>query len=251
MEKNKISIITVVKNSSKTIEKTIQSLLSQKYKNVEYLVIDGNSTDGTLEILNKYRENISLLISEEDKGIWDAMNKGVSLATGDIIGFLNSDDTYYENSLNIVNNYFKNNKIDFLFGSVEKYKLMHGFKPWKIKWSFGFYTSHSVGFFMRTNKHKEVGIYDDRFLSADLDFFYRMIVKHKLKGSWEQKNEILGRFKKGGFSSRINYIDHLIDMNLIRIHNNQNKIFVYFLYLIKILKKTNQIFIGFKEIMSK
>ena len=247
MEKNKISIITVVKNSSKTIEKTIQSLLSQKYKNVEYLVIDGNSTDGTLEILNKYRENISLLISEEDKGIWDAMNKGVSLATGDIIGFLNSDDTYYENSLNIVNDYFKNNKIDFLFGSVEKYKLMHGFKPWKIKWSFGFYTSHSVGFFMRTNKHKEVGIYDDRFLSADLDFFYRMIVKHKLKGAGTKKNEILGRLNKGGFSSQINYIDHLIDMNLIRIHNNQNKIFVYFLYLIKILKKPIKFLLALKR----
>ena len=147
MEKNKISIITVVKNSSKTIEKTIQSLLSQKYKNVEYLVIDGNSTDGTLEILNKYKENISLLISEEDKGIWDAMNKGVSLAKGDIVGFLNADDTYYENSLNIVNEYFNKNKIDFLFGSVEKYKLMHGYNPWKIRWSFGFYTSHSVGFY--------------------------------------------------------------------------------------------------------
>ena len=128
MEKNKISIITVVKNSSNTIEKTIQSLLSQKYKNVEYLVIDGNSTDGTLEILNKYKENISLLISEEDKGIWNAMNKGVSLAKGDIIGFLNADDIYYENSLNIVNEYFNKNEIDFLFGSVEKYKLMHGYK---------------------------------------------------------------------------------------------------------------------------
>ena len=111
MEKNKISVITVVKNSSKTIEKTIQSLLNQKYENIEYLVIDGKSTDGTLEILDKYKKNISLLISEEDKGIWDAMNKGVSLAKGDIIGFLNADDTYYENSLNIVNDYFINNEI--------------------------------------------------------------------------------------------------------------------------------------------
>ena len=237
MEKNKISIITVVKNSSKTIEKTIQSLLSQKYKNVEYLVIDGNSTDGTLEILNKYRENISLLISEEDKGIWDAMNKGVSLAKGDIIGFLNADDTYYENSLNIVNDYFINNEIDFLFGSVEKYKLMHGYKPWKIKWSFGFYTSHSLGFFIKTNKHKEVGFYNSRFLSADLDFFYRMIVEFKLKGIGTKKNEILGKFSKGGFSSRINYADHLRDLNLIRIHNKQNKLFVYLLYIGKIIKK--------------
>ena len=237
MEKNKISVITVVKNSSKTIEKTIQSLLNQKYENIEYLVIDGKSTDGTLEILDKYKKNISLLISEEDKGIWDAMNKGVSLAKGDIIGFLNADDTYYENSLNIVNDYFINNEIDFLFGSVEKYKLMHGYKPWKIKWSFGFYTSHSLGFFIKTNKHKEVGFYNSRFLSADLDFFYRMIVEFKLKGIGTKKNEILGKFSKGGFSSRINYADHLRDLNLIRIHNKQNKLFVYLLYIGKIIKK--------------
>ena len=151
------------------------------------MVIDGKSTDGTLEILDKYKKNISLLISEEDKGIWDAMNKGVSLAKGDIIGFLNADDTYYENSLNIVNDYFINNEIDFLFGSVEKYKLMHGYKPWKIKWSFGFYTSHSLGFFIKTNKHKEVGFYNSRFLSADLDFFYRMIVEFKLRALEQKK----------------------------------------------------------------
>ena len=237
MEKNKISIITVVKDSSKTVEKTIQSLISQKYENLEYLVIDGKSTDGTLKILDKYKENISLLISENDKGIWDAMNKGVSLAKGDIIGFLNADDTYSENSLSIVNDYFNKKEIDFLFGSVEKYKLMHGYKPWKIKWSFGFYTSHSVGFFIKTKKHREVGYYNNQFLSADLDFFYRMIVKFKLKGIGTKKNEILGKFSKGGFSSKINYIDHLKDMNLIRIHNKQNKFYVYLLYILKILKK--------------
>ena len=247
MEKNKISVITVVKNSSKTIEKTIQSLLNQKYENIEYLVIDGKSTDGTLEILDKYKKNISLLISEEDKGIWDAMNKGVSLAKGDIIGFLNADDTYYENSLNIVNDYFINNEIDFLFGSVEKYKLMHGYKPWKIKWSFGFYTSHSLGFFIKTNKHKEVGFYNSRFLSADLDFFYRMIVEFKLKGIGTKKNEILGKFSKGGFSSRINYVDHLRDLNLIRIHNKQNKLFVYLLFIGKIIKKPFKFLLAINE----
>ena len=247
MEKNKISVITVVKNSSKTIEKTIQSLLNQKYENIEYLVIDGKSTDGTLEILDKYKKNISILISEEDKGIWDAMNKGVSLAKGDIIGFLNADDTYYENSLNIVNDYFINNEIDFLFGSVEKYKLMHGYKPWKIKWSFGFYTSHSLGFFIKTNKHKEVGFYNSRFLSADLDFFYRMIVEFKLKGIGTKKNEILGKFSKGGFSSRINYVDHLRDLNLIRIHNKQNKLFVYLLFIGKIIKKPFKFLLAINE----
>ena len=87
-------------------------------------------------------KKIHRLVVEEDNGIWDAMNKGLNLAKGDIIGFLNSDDYYYENSLKLVNDYFNQNNIDFLFGSVEKYKLMHGFNPNIIRWSFGFYTSH-------------------------------------------------------------------------------------------------------------
>ena len=90
MEKNKISIITVVKNSSNTIEKTIKSVLAQEYKNLEYIIIDGGSSDGTLEIIQKYKENISLFLSEKDSGIWNAMNKGIKLASGNLIGFLNS-----------------------------------------------------------------------------------------------------------------------------------------------------------------
>ena len=237
MEKNKISIITVVKNSSKTIEKTIKSVLAQKYNNLEYIIIDGGSTDGTLEIIQKYKENISLFLSEKDNGIWDAMNKGIKLANGDLIGFLNSGDIYYLNAFKTINRYFLENKIDFLFGSVEKYKLLHGYKPWKLPLSFGFYTSHSVGFFIKTEKHKMVGLYDQKFLSADLDFFYKMIKKFKLNGISSKKNEVFGKFEKGGFSSKVNYIQHLKDLNNIRLNNNQNIFFVYFLFLIKILKK--------------
>ena len=182
-------------------------------------------------------KKIHRLVVEEDNGIWDAMNKGLNLAKGDIIGFLNSDDYYYENSLKLVNDYFNQNNIDFLFGSVEKYKLMHGFNPNIIRWSFGFYTSHSIGFFIKNKKHREVGYYNTKFLSADLDFFYRMIVKFKLKGISTKKNEILGKFSKGGFSSKINYLTHLKDLNNIRIENGQNKYFVFFLYILKILKK--------------
>ena len=237
MEKNKISIITVVKNSSNTIEKTIKSVLAQEYKNLEYIIIDGGSTDGTLEIIKEYKKNISIFLTEKDNGIWDAMNKGIKLANGDLIGFLNSGDIYYPNTLETVNDYFTENKIDFLFGSVEKYKLMHGYKPWKITWSFGFYTSHSVGFFIKKDKHRMVGFYDQKFLSADLDFFYKMIKKFKLNGISSKKNEIFGKFEKGGFSSKVNYIDHLKDLNQIRLNNNQNIFFVYFLFFIKILKK--------------
>ena len=237
IEKKKITIITVVKNAEDKLEDCIKSVLNQNYTNLEYIIIDGNSSDGTNEIINKYKNNISKIIREEDDGIWDAMNKGVMSANGDIIGFLNSDDYYFDNVLETVNKYFSKNEIDFLFGSVEKYKILHGYKPWLIKWSFGFYTSHSIGFFIKTNKHKEVGLYNTRYLSADLDFFYKMIVKFKLMGVASKKEEVFGKFAKGGFSSKINYIDHLMDLNKIRIDNKQNSIFVYFLFFIKIIKK--------------
>tara|TARA_S200000501_G_scaffold351384_1_gene369207 strand:+ start:358 stop:1107 length:750 start_codon:yes stop_codon:yes gene_type:complete len=236
-KKNKITIITVVKNSVNKIERCIQSVINQNYDHIEYIVIDGGSNDGTIDIIKKYEYKIDKVIIENDKGIWDAMNKGLKIAKGDIVGFLNSDDTYNHNTLKIVNNYFNNFKIDFLFGSVKKYKTMHGFSPWKIKYSFGFYTSHSVGFFIDLNQHKKIGFYNLKYLSADLDLFYKMIVKYKMKGISSKKKEIFGEFSKGGFSSKIDYMDHLVDLNQIRIDNGQNKFFVYILFLIKILKK--------------
>ena len=139
LKKNLITIITVVKNSEQTIEKCIQSVLKQNYDNIEYIVIDGCSNDKTQNIINKYKAKINKIIIAKDEGIWDAMNKGVNLASGDIVGFLNADDFYYKNSLSIVNKYFDENQIDFLFGSVKKYKLLHGYKPSIIKWSFGFF----------------------------------------------------------------------------------------------------------------
>ena len=233
----KISIVTVVKNNVNTIEKCIKSVINQKYNNIEYIVIDSNSSDGTSDIINKFRDKISIIIREEDAGIWDAMNKGLKLATGEIIGFLNADDYYYDNAFEIVQKYFTKENIDFLFTSVQKYKLMYGFNPSKIKWSFGFYTSHSIGFYIKTEKHREIGYYNTKYLSADLDFFYKMIAKHKFVGKSSLKNEITGKFGKGGFSSKINYVDHLKDLNNIRLDNGQNKFFVMLLFIFKIFKK--------------
>ena len=235
--KKLITIITVVKNGEATIERCIKSVLNQNYNNLEYIIIDGKSSDGTKDIINRYKNHITKIIIEDDNGIWDAMNKGIKNANGEIVGFLNSDDYYFDNVLETVNNYFSKNNIDFLFGSVQKYKLMHGYRPWLINWSFGFYTSHSIGFFIKTKIHKDVGLYDTKFISADLDFFYKLISINKKIGLSSKKNEIFGKFEKGGFSSKINYVEHLEDLNKIRINNGQNKIFVYFLFLIKIIKK--------------
>lgn len=237
IEKKKITIITVVKNAKDKLEDCIKSVLNQNYANLEYIIIDGNSSDGTTQIIDKYKNHINKIIIEDDKGIWNAMNKGIKIAEGEIIGFLNSDDYYFENTLEIVNGYFSKNNIDFLFGAVEKYKLMHGYNPWKIGWSFGFYTSHSVGFFMNKKKHLDVGLYNEKYLSADLDFFYKMIVKYKMKGIASEKKEVFGKFAKGGFSSKINYIDHLLDLNNIRIDNKQSFLLVYFIFFFKIIKK--------------
>ena len=149
-KKNKISIITVTKNSEKFLEKNILSVNNQSYRNYEHIIIDGLSKDKTLRIIKKHKNKIKYWISEKDRGIYDAMNKGIKKATGDIIGILNSDDIYYKKTLETVNKYFNKDKdLDFLFGSVFKGKLLTGYNPKKISWSFGFYTAHSVGFFIK------------------------------------------------------------------------------------------------------
>ena len=245
MEKNyKISIITVTKNSEKFLEDCILSVHNQSYKNYEHIIIDGNSTDNTVNIIKKHEEKIAHWISENDDGLYDAMNKGIKKSTGDIIGILNSDDIYYDQALKIVNNYFnKYQNLDFLFGSVYKYKLMHGYHPQKIKWSFGFYTTHSVGFFIKRESQLKVGFYKLKYKnSSDYDLFYRMILKFKMKGVATEKDEIFGEFRKGGFSSKFTYLEFLKENTQIRIDNGQNIILVYIIFLIRFIKNIRKVF---------
>ena len=114
--KNKIqkkplfSLITVVLNNEKFLEKTIQSVLNQKIKNFEYIIIDGGSSDSSLKIIKKYEKKISYWVSEKDMGLYDAFNKGLILASGDIVGIINSDDTYTPECLKIVDDYFQKNQ---------------------------------------------------------------------------------------------------------------------------------------------
>ena len=164
-EKPLISIITVVKNNQRYLEETIQSVLSQTYKNYEYIIIDGGSKDETLKIIKKYDDKIDFWISEKDNGIYDAFNKGLSFAKGDLIGFVNSDDILTNNALEILSKYYKkHSEIDFFFGAVKKHwGILHGYKPWKIYLSWGFYSSHSTGFFIKKDAAKIVGEYNIKY----------------------------------------------------------------------------------------
>tara|TARA_B100001063_G_scaffold240727_1_gene266337 strand:+ start:199 stop:954 length:756 start_codon:yes stop_codon:yes gene_type:complete len=240
----KISVITVVLNNKNTIEETINSVLNQKYPNLEYIIIDGGSTDGTLEIINKYKEQIYYFKSEKDLGIYDAFNKGLKIASGDLIGFINSDDIYTENCFKILKEYyFEHPNKDFFFGAVKKHwGVLHGYKPWKIKFSWGFYSSHSTGFFIKNSSAKIVGTYNLKYkYSSDFDYFYRMIVKHELKGVATKKNELFGVFRRGGYSSTIPFINRTLEEIQIRKDNGQSKLTIMIILIFKLFKNFNKI----------
>ena len=232
----KISIITVCLNSERTIERTINSVLNQSYKNIEYIIIDGESKDNTLNIINSYKSKINKIVSEKDNGIYDAFNKGLDLFSGEIVGFVNADDYLMPDAMKILVDYYnRNENVDFFFGSVKKHwGVLHGYKPWKIHYTWGFYSSHSTGFYIKKDAAKVVGKYNTKYkFSSDYDYFYRMIVKHKLQGVATKKNEVFGVFSRGGFSSKINFFDHICECTKIRIDNGQNKFLVLLTFIIK------------------
>ena len=232
-----ISIITVCYNSEKTIEETIKSVLYQTYDNIEYIIIDGSSKDDTLKIIEKYESSIDLWVSENDSGIFSAINKGLKMSSGDIIGILNSDDTYTNDALSLVKKYFENfENVDFVFGSIIKERLLSGFRREKIKWKFNIYPGHSSGFFISKNAQLRVGLYDERFeLHADYDLIYRLVCKSKMRGIAMDREDVTGKFNIYGKSSKESRIRYYIEEFKIRKKNNQNIFFISFLLIFKII----------------
>ena len=239
-----ISVITVVYNNENYLQECFDSVQNQNFKNFEHIVIDGGSTDKTIDIIKKNNDKIDYWCSKKDKGIYDAFNIGMTLSNGDIICFVNSDDKFYsEKTLDYVVDAFKNNIIDFLFGPVKKHwAVLSGYKPWKIYFSWGFYTSHSTGFFIKRESAKRVGFYNLKYkYSSDYDYFFRMIVKHKLKGIGIEKNKIFGIFRRGGYSSTIRFIDHFKEEIQIRLDNKQNKLLILMIIIYKSFKNLGRI----------
>jgi len=206
----KISIVTVVYNNEETIKDAILSVANQSYENIEYIVIDGASTDGTLGAITKLQDKTTEFISEPDEGIYDAMNKGIKLATGDVIGILNSDDFYSNNQVisEVAEVFDASPELDMVMGNVDfvhadnlsnpvRFYSSAKFSPWKLK--FGFMPAHPATFIKRS-AYDKVGSYKLGYkIAADFDMFVRLLLIDQCK--YKVLNQALVRMRLGGVST--------------------------------------------------
>ena len=194
----KVSIITPCLNSEKTIRDTIESVLAQTYKNIEYIVIDGQSTDGTLDIIKEYDLAFAgrlKYISEKDTGIYDAMNKGILHATGDVIGIINSDDWYEIDAIEEIVKYFKDTDVEVVYG-----------EEWIIdeKRQREYHTNHSItpphpGMFVKREAYQKYGMYDLNYrIAADWDLILRFIAEGARFGHIDR---VVANYSKTGISN--------------------------------------------------
>ncbi|MBS1490496.1 MAG: glycosyltransferase [Bacteroidetes bacterium] len=206
----KLSILTVSYNSARTILSTFQSIRAQTYPAIEYIVVDGNSTDGTVDIIQANRDLIQKYLIEPDRGIYDAMNKAIGLATGEVVGILNSDDFYADETiLEKVAHAFGDPSVDAVFGNlvfvdsnnlskiVRTYSSAH-WNPRKFAW--GFMPAHPT-FFVRRKYYEQLGLFKtDYKIAADYELLIRFLAVHQLKYQYLPLKMVVMR--KGGVSSK-------------------------------------------------
>jgi len=204
----KISVITITLNNFKTIEQTVQSVINQNDPNLEYIVIDGGSTDGTLEILNRYKHKFQYFKSSPDKGIYDAMNKGIAVASGDYIGFVNGGDLIYKKSFNQLRNIFSKskNKNVFSVADVDYIDLENNIVGKKIcrdldsiiKRKYYEMPSNHLGIFVPLDAFKKFGPFNIKFKNrADYHFTLKLMKAGYIPINL---NRIIGAFRLGGVS---------------------------------------------------
>jgi glycosyltransferase involved in cell wall biosynthesis len=237
----KISIITVSYNSATTIVDTLISVSDQTYDNIEHIIIDGGSTDNTKAIIAQHSNDKLIFISEPDQGIYDAMNKGINLATGDIVSVLNSDDVYANNNvISIVMEKF-NSSLHLVFGNVDfvkredtsfvtrKQSLKH-FRPWMVQ--FGWNLAHPATFMTRSLANK-VGRYNTKYhIAADYDYFVRVFSNQE--HMWQHLDQTLVKIREGGISTNgmKSYINNSIEVNrVIKDNGYYSNIFIVLLRL--------------------
>lgn len=204
----RVSIITVTYNSEKTIADTMLSVMSQTYEEIEHIIVDGNSSDDTLNIVKSF-PHVSKCISERDNGIYDAMNKGLALATGDIIGILNSDDVYASNdAIAKVVQKFAEQSTDTVYGDllyVDQSNMSRVMRRWisgkfdRNSFKYGWMPPHPT-FFVKKEVYNEVGSFNVKLKSAaDYEMMLRVLYKHRFGAAYV--NEVLVKMRAGGASN--------------------------------------------------
>lgn len=205
----KISIITITYNSESTIKDTIESVINQTYKNIEYVIIDGNSADNTISIIKSYGNKISTLLSEKDNGLYDALNKGISLATGDVIGILHSDDFYTNNNvIEHIISAFNNSEADAVYADlyyIDKINTNQIHRKWKSghykngMFLNGWMPPHPT-FFVKRTIYEKFGSFNLTLTSAaDYELMLRLMHKHKIKVAYLP--EFIIKMRVGGKSN--------------------------------------------------
>ena len=243
-----ITIITVVYNNQENIEETILSVINQSYDNIEYLIIDGGSSDNTVDIIKKYNNSIDYWISEKDNGIYDAINKGIKLAEGEIISILHSDDIYYDNqTLLRVVEIFEEKKIDIVYGDllyVSKNNLNKIIRYWRSNqfrqnlFEKGWSPPHP-SFFVKKRIHNKFGYYNTKIgNSADIELMYKFLELKKVNSMHISK--VLIKMRYGGKSN--NNIIEIIKQNIqiLKFLNLKSPIkiikFIYFKIIDRVLQ---------------
>ena len=205
----KVSLITVTYNSARYLEDCIRSVKYQDYHDIEHIIVDGKSTDGTVDIIKKHSGEIANWISETDRGMYDAINKGIKLATGDIIGILNSDDVFA--SADVVSEIvacFKEHGVDAVYGDlvyVQKnninkvVRLWKGFSYKRLRFRYGWMPAHPT-FYIQRKLIEEYGGYENHyFTAADYEFMARYLYRHKISARYLPK--LIVKMRIGGQSN--------------------------------------------------
>jgi glycosyltransferase len=207
----KISIITVVYNNEKTIKDALNSVLGQTYKNIEYVIIDGKSKDNTVSIIKEHENKLGYFISEKDSGIYDAMNKGILAATGDVIGILNSDDLYQDATVieSVMNQFIQNPTLEIVYGDlvyVKSDNVDKVVRNWKSNpYHNNFFDNGNVpphpSLFVKKRIYEEAGLFNLDFkLAADYEFMLRIFKKHNFKSKYI--NKVIVKMRLGGATNQ-------------------------------------------------
>lgn len=223
---NKVSLITVTFNSGKTLRDTIESVIKQDYPNIEYIIVDGMSEDNTMDIVKAYSKHFPIKwLSEPDKGLYDAMNKGIKIAKGDVVGIINSDDFYHRSDAisKVANEFNMNPSIDCIFADVRyvrpndlnktvRYYSSRMFTPNKFKR--GFMPAHPT-FFVRRKYFEKLGYYNIEYqIASDFELLLRYIYRHGLK--YKYLSIDLLKMRLGGLSTKSIMSNYVLNREIVR-----------------------------------